>query len=89
MQRIIGNDVSDMISETNHEASFSLGQFKILNFSTPIRFVCDQYGGGLYIREDVPAKYLYSESTKLKVYWNSNLKRIFQLNFTFVRKTGC
>ena len=49
-----------MMSETNIDESFPIGNFLIDGFSTPIRSDRDANGGGimLYVREDIPANLL-------------------------------
>ena len=71
--QISGNIDVLVISETKLDASFPIDQFKIPDFSTPFRRDRDQYGGELlvFVREDIPAKYLSSESTPLKVFMSN------------------
>ena len=66
--QIIGNVDVLVISETKLDASFPIDQFKISGFSTPFSRDRDQYGGGLliFVREDIPAKHLSSESTPIE-----------------------
>ena len=49
-----------MMSETNIDESFPIGNFLIDGFSTPIRSDRDANGGGimLYVGEDIPANLL-------------------------------
>ena len=66
--QITGNADVLLKSETKLDASFPINQFKIPGFSTPFRRGRDQYGPGLlvFVREDIPAKYLSSESTPIE-----------------------
>ena len=80
--QIIGNVDVLVISETKLNASFPIDQFKIAGFLTPFSRDRDQYGGGLlvFVREDIPAKNLSSESTPVEGIY-------VELNFR--KKTGC
>ena len=53
-----------MISETKIDESFPLGQFKINGFHAPPRFDRNSNRGGimLFVREDIPAKLIDSET---------------------------
>ena len=55
-----------------------IGQFKILGFSTLFRRDREQYGGGLlaFLREDIPAKHLPSESSPIEsIYIDLNFRK--------------
>ena len=66
--QIIGNVDVLVISEIKLDAYFPIDQFKILDSSTLFRRDRGQYGGGLlvFVREDIPAKHLSSESTPIE-----------------------
>ena len=66
-QIILNVDVI-VISETNFDPSFPIEQFKIPGFSPPFMGDRGQYRGGLlvFVREDIPAKHLSSESTPIE-----------------------
>ena len=67
-----------VISETKLDASFPTEQFKIPGFSTPFMRDCDQYGRGLlvFVREDISAKHLSSESTPIEgIYVEPNFRK--------------
>ena len=53
-----------MISETKVDKSFPLGQFRINGFNAPFRLDRNINGGGimLFVREDIPAKLIASET---------------------------
>ena len=53
-----------MISETKIDKSFPLGQFKVNGFNAPFRLNHNSNSGGimLFAREDVPAKFIVSET---------------------------
>ena len=53
-----------MLSESKLDDSFLVGQFLIDGFHAPFRFDPDKNGGGimLYIREDILARVLKSDS---------------------------
>ena len=53
-----------MISETNTDESFSLGQFKVNGFNAPFRLNGNSDGGGvmLFLREDMLSKLIASET---------------------------
>ena len=53
-----------MISETKIDESFPLGQFKVNGFNAPFRLDRNINGGGimLFVREDIPAKLIASET---------------------------
>ena len=58
--QVKGNIDILMISETELDESFPVGQFLMDGYSVPYRFRRDRNGGGilLYIREDIPSKLL-------------------------------
>ena len=65
-------------SETKFDASFPIDQFKVPGFSTPFRRDRDQYVGGFlaFIKEDIPAKHLSSESTPIEgIYVELNFRK--------------
>ena len=66
--QIIGNIDVLVISETKHDASIPIDQFKIPGFSTTFRRDPDQKSVGLlvFVREDIPAKHLSSESSPIE-----------------------
>ena len=67
-----------VISDTELDAFFPNDQFKIPGFSTPFRRDRDQYGGGLlvFVREDIPANHLSSESTPIEcIFVELNLRK--------------
>ena len=53
-----------MISETKIDESFPLGQFKVNGFNAPFRLNHNSNSGGimLFVREDLPAKFIASET---------------------------
>ena len=57
-----------MMSETNIDESFPIGNFLIDGFSTPIRSDRDANGVGimLYVREDIPANLLAIKNAPLE-----------------------
>ena len=60
------------------DTSFPIEQFKIWGFSTPFRKDPDKYGVGLlvFVREDIPTKYLCSESTPTEgIYIELNFRK--------------
>ena len=60
VQQITGNVDILMVSETNLENSFPVGQFLIDGYGPPIRLDRDINGEGLmlFVREDIPCKLL-------------------------------
>ena len=66
--QIIRNVDVLVTSKTKLDAFFPIEQFKIQGLSTPFRRHCDQYGGGplAFVREDIPAKHVSSESTPIE-----------------------
>ena len=70
-----------VISERKLDDSFPAGQFKIPGFALPFRLDRNQNGGGIivFVREDIPAKYLSSEDKPIETFF-------FELNF---RKKKC
>ena len=76
--QIIGNVDVLVISETKLDASFPIEQFKIPGFSTLFRGDRDQYCGGLlvFVKEDIPAKHLSSESNPIEgIYGELNFRK--------------
>ena len=76
--KVIGNVDNFVISETKLDASFPIEQFKIPGFSTPFRRDRDRYSGAflVFVREDIPAKHLSSESTPTGgIYIELNFRR--------------
>ena len=53
-----------MISRKKTDESFPLGQFKVNGFNAPFRLNRNSNGGGimLFVREDIPAKLIASET---------------------------
>ena len=53
-----------VFSETKLDKSFLIGQFKILEYTLLFRLDRGQHGGGImvFIREDIPVKFLSAES---------------------------
>ena len=66
-----------MISETKLDASFPTGQFHIHGFSEPYRFDRNSSGGGilLYIREDIPSKFILTKMTIEGFFIEINLRK--------------
>ena len=57
-----------MISETKIDESFPLGQFGVNGFNAPFRLTRNSNGGGimLFVREDIPAKLIASETSPVE-----------------------
>ena len=57
-----------MISETKIDASFPIGQFLFISYSTPFRLDGNAHGGGilLYAQEDIPSKLLLVEKNLIE-----------------------
>ena len=57
-----------MVSETKIDESFHLGQFKINGFNVSFRLDHNSNGGGimLFVREDIPAKLMTSETPPIE-----------------------
>ena len=57
-----------MISDIKIDESFPLGQFKINGFNAPLRLDRNYNGGGimLFVREDIPAKLIASETSPVE-----------------------
>ena len=72
----MGNVDVLVISETKLDDSFPAGQFKIPGFASPFRLDRNQNGGGIivFVREDIPVKYLSSENKPIEAFF-------FELNF--------
>ena len=60
-----------MISETKIDESFPLGQFKVNDFDAPFRLDRIINGGGvmLFVREDIPAKVIASETPPVEGFY--------------------
>ena len=73
---IMGNADVSVISETKLDDSFPAGQFKIPGFASPFRLDRNQNGGGIivFVREDIPGKYLSSEDKPIEAFF-------FKFNF--------
>ena len=58
-----------MISETKIDESFPLGQLKVNGFNAPFRLDRNINGAGitLFVREDIPAKLIASETLPVEV----------------------
>ena len=61
--QVKGNIDVLMVSKTNIDNSFPVGNFVIDGFSTPYRLDRDSNGGGimLYVREDIPSNLLATD----------------------------
>ena len=57
-----------MISQTNIDESFPVGNFLLPEYSVPYRLDCDSKGGGilLYVREDILSNLLVIEKKEIK-----------------------
>ena len=68
---IMGNVDVLVISETKLDDSFPAGQFKIPGFASPFRLDRNQNGGGIivFVREDIPVKYLSSEDKPVEAFF--------------------
>ena len=57
-----------MVSETKIDESFHLGQFKINGFNVSFKLDHNSNGGGimLFVREDIPAKLMTSETPPIE-----------------------
>ena len=58
-----------VLSETNLEESFPVGQFRIPGYTSTFRLDRDQHVGGIavFIREDIPAKFSSADTKPIKV----------------------
>ena len=58
-----------MVSETKIDESFPLGQLKVNGFNAPFRLDRNINGAGitLFVREDIPAKLIASETLPVEV----------------------
>ena len=67
--QIKGNVDVLAISETKLDDSFPAGQFKIPGYVSPFRL--DQNGGGIlvFVREDIPVKFLSSEEKPIEAFF--------------------
>ena len=56
-----------MISQTNIDESFPVGNFLLPEYSVPYRLDCDSKGGGisLYVREDILSNLLVIEKKEI------------------------
>ena len=76
--KYVGNNLDIlMVSKTKMDETFSESQFLIMGFSTPYRLDRTGTGGGilLYIRQDIPSKYLKKITVK------SHLRDFFRAKF--------
>ena len=73
---IMGNVSVLVISKKKLDDSFPTGQFEIPGFASPFRLDRNQNGGGIivFVREDIPVKYLFSEDKPIEAFF-------FELNF--------
>ena len=57
-----------MISQSNIDKSFPVGNFLLPEYSVPYRLDCDSKGGGilLYVREDILSNLLVIEKKEIK-----------------------
>ena len=60
-----------MVSETNLDNSFPVGQFLIDGHGPPIRLDRDIHGGGLmlFVRRDIPCKLLSLENNSMEGFY--------------------
>ena len=66
-----------MISETKLDSSFPNGQFQVHGYSEPYRLDKNGKGGGIlvFIREDIPAKLIDSQTKIEGFFAELNLRR--------------
>ena len=66
--KIKGNIVVLVISETKLGESFPVGHFWIPGYTFPFRLDCDHHDGGImvFMREDIPAKFLSTDTIPIR-----------------------
>ena len=76
-EQVRGNVDVLMVSETNIDDNFLIGNFSIHGFSPPCRLYHDSKGGGimLYTREDIPSSLLATDKEPMEsIYVELNLR---------------
>ena len=76
-----------MVAETKLDKSFPQGQFKISGFSRPFRLDRNSNGGGimLFVREDIPAKLIFTEVSPIEGFYVEINLRKQVVNMLFLR----